>query len=91
MRPIDADDFLNTLESYSSGDSDLKIREAINETSHDLVLNILDNTPTLQVIEMKHGNDLKTTVAELSESEGTANQGELCKFLLNYMQVLEKK
>lgn len=91
MRPIDADDFLNTLESYSSGDSDLRIREAINETLHDLVPNILDDLSTLQVIEMKHWNDLKTTIAELSESEGTASQGDLCRFLLNYMEVLEKK
>lgn len=36
-------------------------------------------------------NELKETITELRDNDGTATQQEVCKFLANYMGVLEKQ
>lgn len=36
-------------------------------------------------------NELKETIIELRDNNGTATQQEVCKFLVNYMNVLEKQ
>lgn len=35
--------------------------------------------------------ELKETIIELRDSNGTCTQQEVCKFLVNYMEVLEKQ
>lgn len=35
--------------------------------------------------------ELKETITELRDNDGTATQQEVCKFLVNYMDVLEKQ
>ena len=35
--------------------------------------------------------ELKETIVELRDSNGTGTQQEVCKFLVNYMEVLEKQ
>ena len=35
--------------------------------------------------------ELKETITELRDNDGTATQQEVCKFLANYMDVLEKQ
>ena len=34
---------------------------------------------------------LKETIIELRDNDGTGTQQEICKFLVNYMNVLEKQ
>lgn len=34
--------------------------------------------------------ELKETIIELRDNDGTGTQQEVCKFLVNYMEVLEK-
>lgn len=36
-------------------------------------------------------NELKETIIELRDNDGTATQQEVCKFLANYMGVLERQ
>lgn len=36
-------------------------------------------------------NELKETIIELRDNDGTANQQQICKFLANYMDILEKQ
>lgn len=36
-------------------------------------------------------NELKETIIEMRDNEGTGTQQEVCKFLANYMDVLEKQ
>lgn len=35
--------------------------------------------------------ELKETIIELRDNDGTGTQQEVCKFLINYMEVLEKQ
>lgn len=35
--------------------------------------------------------ELRETIIELRDNDGTATQQEVCKFLVNYMEVLEKQ
>ena len=35
--------------------------------------------------------ELKETITEMRDNDGTATQQEVCKFLVNYMEVLEKQ
>lgn len=35
--------------------------------------------------------ELKETIIELRDNDGTGTQQEICKFLVNYMDVLEKQ
>lgn len=36
-------------------------------------------------------NELKETIAEMRDNDGTASQQDTCKFLVNYMDTLEKQ
>ena len=40
---------------------------------------------------MTEWQELKETIIELRDNDGTASQQEVCKFLVNYMEVLEKQ
>lgn len=43
-------------------------------------------------IEMtEQWQELKETITELRDNDGTGTQQEVCKFLINYMEVLEKQ
>lgn len=35
--------------------------------------------------------ELKETITEMRDSNGTCTQQEVCKFLVNYMEILEKQ
>jgi len=35
--------------------------------------------------------ELKETIAELRDNDGTGTQQDVCKFLVNYMEILEKQ
>lgn len=40
---------------------------------------------------MEQWQELKETIIELRDNDGTGTQQEVCKFLANYMEVLEKQ
>ena len=40
---------------------------------------------------MEQWEELKETIIEMRDNDGTGTQQEVCKFLANYMEVLEKQ
>ena len=54
---------------------------------------IICQLPTVRPQEpiLEHWQELKETIIEMRDNDGTGTQQEVCKFLANYMGVLEKQ
>lgn len=51
----------------------------------------IENAPTIDAIPREKWNELKETIIEMRDSGGTATQNDVCKFLTNLMEILEKE
>lgn len=47
--------------------------------------------PEVDAIPRGKWNELKETITEMRDSDGTASQNVVCKFLTNLMEILEKE
>lgn len=54
-------------------------------------IKIVESMPTVDAIQREKWNELKETIIEMRDSGGTATQNDVCKFLTNLMEILEKE
>lgn len=80
VRPIDA----NALKSKMTVD-------ALGGHKRIWVCGVIDDAQTVDAIPREKWNELKETIIEMRDSGGTATQNDVCKFLTNLMEILEKE
>ena len=85
MRLIDADNI-----TYGD-DPDGKIFDEIEFCPADGIKALMELQPTVQAVPIELWNELKETITEMRDNDGTGTQQEVCKFLTNLMDVLEKQ
>lgn len=54
-------------------------------------MDFIEDAPTVDAIPREKWNELKETIIEMRDSGGTATQNDVCKFLTNLMEILEKE
>ncbi len=62
------------------------VKNTWNEKTCEKIMKALEQEP-----KTDQWQELKETITELRDNDGTATQQEVCKFLVNYMEVLEKQ
>ncbi len=53
-------------------------------------MDYIEDAPTVDAIPREKWNELKETIIEMLDSGGTETQNDVCKFLTNLMEILEK-
>ena len=71
--------------------SGLRYKGILEDKDYKRLCHALDLEKAEQELKTGQWQELKETITEMRDNDGKCTQQEVCKFLVNYMEVLEKQ
>lgn len=83
MKIVTIDDAMSVFDDFMCGE--------VDEDGTDTFLEMLKEKAIPSADKTEQWQELKETITEMRDNDGTGTQQDACRFLVNYMDVLEKQ
>ena len=91
MRLVDADALVKTIESVHCKDCNNYNGAWCRACEWMDAMDYIEDAPAVDTILREKWNELKETIIEMRDNDCTASTMDVCKFLTNLMEILEKE
>lgn len=91
MRLVDAGALVKTIESNHCKDCNNNNGVMCRACTWMDAMDYIEDAPAVDAIPREKWNELKETIIEMRDNDFTASTMDVCSFLANIMEILEKK